>query len=184
MRARRLLAVGSILLLALAACSDGDDDAGEPSPTPTETETTEPSPTEEPTETEEPTGSTDGSEGEGSGRETEVEAEDSSLGTILTDSDGRTLYVFLNDTDGESTCYDDCAQSWPALAARGEVVAGDGVDAALLGTVERTDGDAQVTYAGRPLYYFSGDEAPGDTNGQEIGDVWYVVSPEGEPVEG
>lgn len=178
MRFRTLLVVGSMLLLA-AACSNGDEDgAAEPSPTATETEATGP------TETEEPTESPEASETEDSSRETEIEAEDSSLGTILTDSEGQTLYVFLSDADGESTCYDDCATSWPALRARGELAAGDGVDAALLGSVERTDGGQQVTYAGQPLYYFSGDEAPGDTNGQELGDVWYVVSPEGEPIEG
>jgi len=41
----------------------------------------------------------------------------------------------------------------------------------------------RVTLGGPPLYHFSGDEAPGDTNGQDIGDVWYVVSPDGEPIE-
>jgi predicted lipoprotein with Yx(FWY)xxD motif len=129
------------------------------------------------------------SEGESGGEqaashETEVQAEDSALGTILTDSDGNTLYVFLNDTSGESTCYDDCASNWPAFEARGEPAAGDGIDQSLLGTTERTDGTTQVTYNGHPLYYFAGDQQPGDTNGQEVGDIWYVVSPAGEPVEG
>jgi predicted lipoprotein with Yx(FWY)xxD motif len=125
-----------------------------------------------------------GSGDQGAGKQTEVEAEDSPLGTILTDSKGNTLYVFLNDTGDGSTCYADCAASWPAFVAKGELVAGDGVDASLFGTTERTDGTVQATYAGHPLYYFGGDQQPGDTNGQEIGDVWYVVSPEGEPVEG
>ncbi len=119
-----------------------------------------------------------------SGGQTEVEAEDSSLGTILTDKDGNTLYVFENDANGESTCYADCASNWPAFEATGELAAGDGVDASLLGTVDRTDGTTQVTYNGHPLYYFAGDQQPGDTNGQEVGDVWYVVSPAGEAVEG
>jgi predicted lipoprotein with Yx(FWY)xxD motif len=114
---------------------------------------------------------------------TEVEAEDSSLGTILTDSDGNTLYVFFADTDGESTCYDDCAENWPALEARGELEAGEGIDASLLGTTERTDGTLQVTFAGQPLYFFAGDQQPGDTNGQGVGDVWFVVAPDGAPVQ-
>ncbi len=116
--------------------------------------------------------------------QTEVEAEDSSLGTILTDADGNTLYLFENDTDGTSTCYDDCAANWPAFEATGDPAGGQGIDDSLLGTTERTDGTVQVTYAGHPLYYFGGDQQPGDTNGQEIGDVWYVVSPQGEAVEG
>lgn len=105
------------------------------------------------------------------------------LGEILTDADGRTLYVFLNDEGGESTCADACAQTWPPLAADGEPTAGEGVDAELLGTTERDDGDMQVTYNDRPLYHYATDEAPGDTNGQGVGDRWYVVGPDGEPIE-
>lgn len=180
MRTRKLLAGASIALLLLAACSSGDggdDGAGAPpasatSEPPEASETEEPSQTPEPTETEGPSG------------ETEVEAEDSSLGTILTDSDGNTLYVFLADTGGESTCYEDCADTWPALEAPGELKAGDGVEASLLDTTERTDGTLQVTYNGMPLYYFANDQQPGDTNGQGIGEVWYVVSPGGDPIQG
>lgn len=113
-----------------------------------------------------------------------VEVASSDLGDILVDPDGRTVYLFLNDTDGESTCYDDCEANWPPLVADGDPVAGDGVDASKLGTTERTDGTVQVTYGGMPLYHFAGDEAAGDTNGQEIADVWYVVAPDGSPVEG
>jgi predicted lipoprotein with Yx(FWY)xxD motif len=139
------------------------------------------SPKGEAVEAEEDSG---GEQAASGGKETEVQAEDSSLGTILTDRDGNTLYLFENDADGESTCYGDCAASWPAFEAKGDPAAGDGVDASLLGTTERTDGTVQVTYNGHPLYYFGGDQAAGDTNGQEIGDVWYVVSPEGDAVEG
>ena len=113
-----------------------------------------------------------------------VEVASSDLGDILVDPEGRTVYLFLNDTDGENTCYDDCEANWPPLVADGDPVAGDGVDASKLGTTERTDGTVQVTYGGMPLYHFAGDEAAGDTNGQEIGDVWYVVAPDGSPVEG
>ena len=56
----------------------------------------------------------------------------SDLGDILTDSEGRTLYLFNPDAQGDSTCYDDCAEAWPAFAE--EVAAGEGVDASLLGT--------------------------------------------------
>ena len=113
---------------------------------------------------------------------TKVEAEDSSLGRILVDGEGRTLYLFLADTGPESTCYEGCAPTWPAFTTNGSVEAGDGVTAELA-TSERTDGDVQVTAAGRPLYYFASDTAPGDTNGQGIGDVWYVVSPAGKAIK-
>ncbi|HZI44358.1 MAG TPA: hypothetical protein VFD53_04000, partial [Ilumatobacter sp.] len=59
--------------------------------------------------------------------------------------------------------------------------AGDGVDAALVGTVEHPIG-TQATYNGWPLYFFAGDDAPGDTNGQGQGGVWYVVDPTGNAI--
>ena len=64
-----------------------------------------------------------------------------------------------------------------------EAMAGEGVDATLLGTITRDDGSTQVTYNGWPLYYFQDDAAAGDTNGQGLGGVWFLVSPEGEAIE-
>lgn len=111
---------------------------------------------------------------------TEIVVTEGELGTYLTDADGNTLYLFLPDAaGGESTCYDACEASWPPV---GEVVAGDGVDEALVGTTTRNDGSVQATYGGWPLYYFAADSAPGDVNGQGINDVWFVVSPAGEAV--
>ncbi|HUP17178.1 MAG TPA: hypothetical protein VM848_14150 [Acidimicrobiia bacterium] len=104
------------------------------------------------------------------------------LGDILQDSEGRTLYLFNPDAQGDSTCYDDCADAWPAFVEEGS--AGEGVDASLLGTTTRTDGAVQVTYNGWPLYYFSGDVAPGDTNGQALNDIWWVVDTAGNAVTG
>lgn len=107
---------------------------------------------------------------------------ESALGPILTDGDGFTLYQFLNDEGGDSTCYDDCAAAWPAL--EGTMSAGDGVDAALIGSVARTDGTTQATWSGWPLYYFANDAAPGETNGQGQGGVWFVANPTGQVPEG
>ncbi len=109
-------------------------------------------------------------------------SQNEALGSFLVDAEGMTLYLFTKDTPDTSTCYDDCAGAWPPLLSEGEVAGGEGVDAALLGTTERTDGMAQVTYGGWPLYYWVKDEAPGDTTGQDVGEVWYVVSPAGEAV--
>jgi predicted lipoprotein with Yx(FWY)xxD motif len=92
------------------------------------------------------------------------------------------MFVPDQQENGKPTCYDECAQAWPALEATGEVAAGDGLEQSLLGTVERRDGATQVTYGGLPLYHFSGDEAPGDTAGQGLNDVWFVLSPEGRPI--
>ena len=105
------------------------------------------------------------------------------LGDFLVDSKGMTLYLFTKDEPGVSNCYDQCAEKWPPLLSEGDAIAGSGLDAALLGTTDRTDGTTQVTYNGWPLYYWYEDAAPGDTNGQTVGDVWYVVSPTGEAVQ-
>jgi len=108
-----------------------------------------------------------------------VATAESSLGQTLVDTDGRTLYAFTKDKDGESSCYGDCEVTWPALTIQGAPAAGDGVEASLLATTDRKDGSAQVTYKGMPLYQFSGDEQPGDTNGQGVGGVWFAVTPAG-----
>lgn len=111
-----------------------------------------------------------------------VEVASSDLGDILVDGEGMSLYVFDNDTDETSTCNDDCEANWPPLT--GEATAGDGVDESLLSTSERDDGTTQVTYAGHPVYYFAGDQSAGDTNGQAVGDIWWVVGPDGEAITG
>ncbi|MGI8929513.1 MAG: COG4315 family predicted lipoprotein [Candidatus Limnocylindrales bacterium] len=96
----------------------------------------------------------------------------------LIDPDGMALYTFDNDSLGEATCLGGCADNWPPLtvAPDQEVTAGAGV-VGTLATIERTDGAIQVTYNARPLYYFAGDSAPGDTNGHGIGDVWFLAQP-------
>ena len=65
----------------------------------------------------------------------------------------------------------------------GDITVGEGLDAATFTTVARTDGSMQVKAGAWPLYYFKNDAAAGDVNGQGQGDVWYVVSPAGEPIE-
>lgn len=114
-----------------------------------------------------------------------VEVESSDFGDILVDSDGNTLYMFVPDQEGngEPTCYDDCAEAWPAFEATGDLTAGEGLDQSLLASAERTDGTTQVSYNDLPLYHFSGDEEAGDSNGQGLNDVWWVMSADGEPIQ-
>ena len=151
---RVALVVGSVALL-LAACGGGAQE-----------------------------GSQGGGESQSEGAAPTVEVASADAGDIVVDSEGMSLYMFMPDQEsGEPTCYDDCAQTWPALEADGEPTAGDGLDQSLLGTVERTDGTTQVTYNDLPLYFYAGDEAAGDTNGQGISDVWWLLSPGGEPIE-
>ncbi len=102
------------------------------------------------------------------------------LGEVLVNSEGRTLYAF----SGEA-CEGVCAKAWPPLLDEtGEPQPSNGTAAARLGTVERPDGTTQVTYAGRPLYSFGGDGAPGEANGDgesAFGGTWTALKGDGEP---
>jgi predicted lipoprotein with Yx(FWY)xxD motif len=110
---------------------------------------------------------------------------DPEFGAVITGKDGMSLYVFAKDTTaGQSACNGDCATNWPPLtvAAVSDATAGTGVSGALA-TITRVDGSLQLTLGGKPLYYFKGDAAAGDTNGQGLNDVWYLASPTGEPAD-
>jgi len=99
---------------------------------------------------------------------------------FLVDGKGMTLYLFTQDSPGKTTCYDQCATYWPPLLTSGTPTAGTGVDASKFGTVTRTDGTTQVTYNGWPLYYFAKDKQPGDTTGDGVQKVWYLITPSGD----
>jgi predicted lipoprotein with Yx(FWY)xxD motif len=103
------------------------------------------------------------------------------LGKFVTDSRGMTLYMFTKDSPGKSVCEGDCLAAWPAVT--GEVTAGEGVDASKIGTIKRSDGSTQATFGGWPLYYWVKDKKPGDTTGQGVGGVWYVLSPQGQVIK-
>ena len=94
--------------------------------------------------------------------------------TVLTDTAGKTLYAFTNDqnkSDG-SSCNDGCAVKWPPL------IAGDtDQDSGDYSVIIRDDNSKQWAYRGMPLYRFIGDNAPGDTTGEEVGNIWYVAQP-------
>ncbi|MEU0277578.1 hypothetical protein ACIQAD_29175 [Streptomyces sp. NPDC088551] len=113
-----------------------------------------------------------------------VSARSTSLGKILVDGEGRTLYLFEADKRNKSTCTGDCVKIWPPLIVTGKPEAGTGgVKGNLLSTTTRDNGAKQVTYNGHPLYRFTGDHKPGDTNGQ--GDywshgTWYVLGTSGK----
>jgi predicted lipoprotein with Yx(FWY)xxD motif len=111
---------------------------------------------------------------------TTVAVANSKLGNILVDGDGRTLYAFTKDKGDQSACSGQCATNWPALT--GPATAGTGVQASLLSTSMQANGAKQVTYGGKPLYYFAGDAKPGDTNGQGVGNAWFVLTANGELV--
>ncbi|HEX5614707.1 MAG TPA: hypothetical protein VFZ83_06085 [Acidimicrobiia bacterium] len=158
--------VAAAATLALGACGDDSDDDPGDAADPTTTVDVDTSP------------DTTGANGDA----VTVAAGETDLGTVLVDGEGFTLYILTEDGPNESTCATGCIEAWPAVAVDGDVVVGDGLDAAQFGTIERDDGTTQLTVDEQPLYRYAPDAAPGDTNGQGIADVWFVVDPTGAPI--
>jgi len=102
-----------------------------------------------------------------------VKAADS--GNFLVDGQGRTLYYFTKDSPGVSTTTGPIAANWPAFYTP-TIVVPDNLIASDFGTITRADGMKQTSYKGWPLYYFVKDSAAGDSKGQKINDVWFVVN--------
>jgi predicted lipoprotein with Yx(FWY)xxD motif len=122
-------------------------------------------------------------EGEGTVSATSI----SGLGTVLVDSEGLTVYMFAKDNGTASSCYGACAQNWPPLITESKPSAGGGAMSSQLGTAKRKDGSMQVTYAGHPVYIYSGDTAPGEANGNGLtffGGKWSAMDEAGEAVAG
>jgi len=104
-------------------------------------------------------------------------AQNAQLGAILTDAQGMTLYTRKSDPPGGSSCTGGCATTWPPFQPpSGNLTVPSGASGKLA-TITRDDGSKQVTYNGLALYYYSGDKAPGDTNGQGLNNNWFVVAP-------
>ena len=156
MRSPRLVVVAGVLgALALAACgSGGSYSSGSPAKTPVSA-----SPMATTTSSAVTTGHT-------------------ALGDVLVDANGRSLYGLTKDANAMSTCTGACATAWPPLTVSSSTLPA-GLDAKLFSVIARPDGTHQLEAGKWPLYRFSGDAAPGDTNGQGSGGVWFVVTPTG-----
>ncbi len=108
-----------------------------------------------------------------------VTGSESSLGSILVGERGLTVYGFTNDSAASSTCTGACADAWPPLVVGEDWSVAPGLDLGIFATTVRDDGQLQLVAGKWPLYYFAGDIAPGDVNGQGSGDVWFVVGTDG-----
>jgi predicted lipoprotein with Yx(FWY)xxD motif len=108
----------------------------------------------------------------------------SDYGPVLWDGSNRALYAFTADRGGKSRCSGACAAAWPPYYAPAKLRAGKGVKQSLIGTTRRADGRRQVTYAGRPLYYYVGDGKGRILcqNVTEFGGDWLVVRGSGKLV--
>jgi len=184
MRIRCLVAVGAVSVVALAACgSDSDESGTADTRAPAAVVTTEATatPATEPPAAADPYDIPAGTEAAAPSDGGLLQLLDTSLGNVMGDSEGFTVYLFTPDGQGDSTCYDECASNWPFVAEASEV--GEGLDASLLGTTERTTGETQATYNGWPLYSYAGDATPGDTTGQGVGGVWFALDASGAAIE-
>jgi predicted lipoprotein with Yx(FWY)xxD motif len=108
----------------------------------------------------------------------------SAYGTVVGDRAGRAFYSFDRERSADSRCYGDCAKSWPPVLTNGRPVPGRGVRARLLGTTQRRDGRRQLTYRGKPMYYYVGDSAGRVLcqNVVEFGGRWLVIRPDGRAI--
>lgn len=196
MKRMTLLSALLLLVLAVAACAPaptveststasvpvtGDTDTPAVSVTETEvTAATTEAPTEAPTEA-----ATSAATEAGAGTISTSSSPDVAE-PFLVDNQGRALYVFTQDTQngGTSACTDaECTAEWPAFTVTAAPTAGAGIDSSMLGTITRDDGTMQATYNGWPLYYFSGDTAPGDIGGQGMEGEWFLISAAGTMIQ-
>jgi predicted lipoprotein with Yx(FWY)xxD motif len=121
-------------------------------------------------------------------RVAKVQLRRTSLGRILVNASGFTLYRFTRDGRNRDRCVkvSGCASVWPALTTSGRPAAGSGVRASLLSTITLPGGAKQVTYAGHPLYTYSGDSGPGQTfyvGAAQFGGTWYALNAAGGAVK-
>jgi predicted lipoprotein with Yx(FWY)xxD motif len=107
------------------------------------------------------------------------------LGSLLVAPNGHTLYMFTRDRTNTDNCQhiSECTSTWPPLV--GTPRAGSGVSSKMLGTIRLKNGSHQITYAGHPLYTYSGDSGPGQTfyvGVSALGGRWYALNAKGATV--
>ena len=108
----------------------------------------------------------------------------SSKGDIVVDGKGMSVYYFTKDVkdSGKSNCTGDCLVAWPPVISATDTPKVEGVTGTV-GTIDTPDGKKQVTVNGMPVYLWEKDKAPGDVTGQGVGNVWYLVAPDGEMIK-
>ena len=161
---KRSLLAATALMFVVAACSNGTPGGGSSSAG------------SSPSAASSNAGSSSAGSSAASGAGVTLAVAHTTAGDALTGADGKTLYTNSREKGGTIACTATCVSAWPPLT--GTVTAGSGVTGTL-GTITRPDGAVQVTYNGSPLYYYSGDSAPGQSTGQGIGGIWYIASPTG-----
>jgi predicted lipoprotein with Yx(FWY)xxD motif len=114
----------------------------------------------------------------------ELKTASSGAGQIVVDAKGMSVYFLTKDVkdSGTSACTGSCIASWPPVLTDSASPAVEGLTATV-GTIPTPEGKKQVTVNGLPVYHYGKDKAAGDITGQGVGNVWYLVSPAGDPVK-
>jgi predicted lipoprotein with Yx(FWY)xxD motif len=98
--------------------------------------------------------------------------------TILTNAQGMTLYYRTSDKPPSVVCSGACAGAWPPLLFTGSGTPASSTQLPGKLTVVVDANGNQVEYNGHPLYTFASDSAPGQTNGEGVGNIWFVATPD------
>jgi len=129
------------------------------------------------------TTTTEASTSTSTGEQATLRVADTSLGKVVAGADGKVLYLYKPDGTAEvSTVSEGLLGAWPPVVVTTTPTVGTGLDASLVSTGTQPDGAKWVRYNGHLLYGFTGDAAPGDTNGNGLGGVWFAVTTAGDPV--
>lgn len=117
-----------------------------------------------------------------------VKLQKTGLGKIVANSRGFTAYEFTRDSRNKDRCMKikGCKGTWPVVTTKGKPIAGPGVNQSLLGSITLPGGKKQVTYSGHPLYMYSNDTGPGQTDYVGIsmfGGKWYALNAKGKVVK-
>jgi len=169
-----------LLALALIAAGCGSDEGDSSTGAAT---TTAEDPAAGPAVAEDSAGAqvADGEQSEPKPKGTAITTAESPFGEVLFDGDQRAIYLFDKEQGSENECYEDCAVEWPPVLTKGTPAARGDVSQGKLGTTKRDDGSTQVTYNGRPLYYYQDDPSGvvGCHNVPGFGGLWLAVNASG-----
>jgi predicted lipoprotein with Yx(FWY)xxD motif len=97
------------------------------------------------------------------------------LGEVMVGANGHTLYAFTDDPEKQTTCFDACAKAWPPLTVQDGFTISDELQASGASVIDRPDGTKQLAMGKWALYYYAGDGAPGDANGQGVNGKWFAI---------
>jgi predicted lipoprotein with Yx(FWY)xxD motif len=122
------------------------------------------------------------------GHRAKLELGSTRLGKIVENGRGFTVYMFTRDRRNKDNCekVTGCAGVWPPVTTSRKALAGPGIKRSLIGTITLSPGVKQVTYAGHPLYTYSGDGGPGSTyyvGFSQFGGTWYALNAKGRAVK-